>query len=151
MAAGDDDRSEHVDVILAEMQVRLDALSRRADSTSSRAGLLIASSAITLALIEQKIPHWALVTSLILGVGAILCGVYAVFPSKANYTPLLDVREGIYTRGITRAKLWLADDKIRFYNESVDRLYKRGWAVRIGFVALATSVAAAGLGILLGR
>jgi uncharacterized membrane protein YbaN (DUF454 family) len=143
-----DDRGAQVEVILVEVQTRLDGLNARAESITGRAGVLIASAAIVTSLLGATAPHWAVVAALCFGIVSVGLGVFALFPSRARYTPLMTIRDGVYVRSPAAGRLWIVDDKIRFYNASLRRLNLRGWAVRAGFIALLVAVAVAGIGFM---
>lgn len=143
-------RPAQVALVLREMLRRTEDASRRSESMSSRAGILIASAALTAALQEGREADGWLVAAIVLSLVAAGLGVAAIFPRKMNFPDVMTARTELYRRGnIADAEWWLADRLAEQYATAARYLEFRGRILRVGFLVLVVSIFAMAMSIII--
>ncbi len=145
-----EDDEKRIDALLLEVQTRLDDQRTRAEAVSSRAALLVASSAITVSLLELDVAAGWIVAATTMTMVAAGCGVYALFPKRTAYVSLMKLRSEVYDTPLQDARARIVDEKIDFYGRAGRRLHRHGWALRLGYGALSLAIVCAGVGLIVG-
>jgi hypothetical protein len=123
-----------------EMSGYMAIVAARRESMNTRAGLLVASSAITVALVTVDSDSGWIRASLILGSIAAALGVIALWPRQSGIPHPDIARTELLTRGDTIAIREIADEKKRLANASADRLETMARIVQAGFIVLIASI-----------
>lgn len=122
------------------VDARMASAEKRAEQLASRAGILIASAALSASLETKTIDNGWSVISFLLTLAAAVFGALTLFPKKTEYVSLLSLRPQLLKRSPSDAELLHADEQAATYETRVKSLNYSGWSIRIGFSLLAASI-----------
>lgn len=145
-----DEDTARKEALLEEVQRRLEEQSGRNDSLSSRAAILVASTAITVSLLDIGISEAWVYTATACTILAAGFGVYALFPKRGQYSDLMDIRASFYETPLQDARARLIDTKIAFYQDAAKRYKWHSRSLRLGYFSLAAAIVFAGIGTMVG-
>jgi hypothetical protein len=134
------DSAEQVHLFRVVADDRVEAVAKRAEYVSSRAAILITAAALTSTLgMPTSGNAWA-VLAVLCTLAAAAAGVVAVFPTKADYPRLDELRAHFLEADAVEAELHHADEQVITYNDQVNKLHRRAQWVRFGFLLLGSSI-----------
>ena len=133
---------ETLRLIHDELNRQRDSLSRRAEAINGRATVLIGSAAITGGVQASGVGNGWLILAVAATATAAIFGILATLPRMGDELNPKMVRTKLYYLEPEKAELFLIDHKNDVHAEDEDRLKRRARYLKIGYVALAVSIAA---------
>lgn len=124
------------------VDARIASAEKRAEQFNTRAGVLIASAALSASLGSTSNGNGWTVLSLLLTLAAAGLGVLTLFPKKSDYVSLQSLRPQLLKLSPSDAELLHADEQAKTYANRVKSLAFQGWCIRFGFSLLAASIIA---------
>ena len=103
---------------------------------NTRAGLLIASAAVSAGFATVDDPSGWLLAALVLTSVAAVVGIAALWPTASDVVSIVRTRETILPNGNAANVIQLADSKFRLVPQAAKRLKVRAMFVAIGFALL---------------
>jgi hypothetical protein len=137
---GTEARIAQLKLVLAEIEIHLEADDRRRQSMQSRAGLLIAAAGIAATLIGTSHANgWVFLSVAAAAISAIL-GVIVIYPATGTSIDAERVRSDVYGLAEGAALLWLIDHKLELLHRAEPVFRHRGQVLRIGFIVFAVAI-----------
>lgn len=136
-----EDRPEQVALALEELRRRAERLAARSESLSSRAGILVATSALVATLQQGVDPSPLMGVAAALSLLAAVFGLVAIFPNRTILPSVRETRKKIYqTHEVAEAQWWLVDQLVVEYESAAPSVHRRGMLLRIGFIVLGSAL-----------
>ncbi|MGV8883950.1 MAG: hypothetical protein ACOH19_17530 [Rhodoglobus sp.] len=126
-----------------EVGSHLSLIASRRESINTRAGLLVASAAISSGFATVETPSGWLVTALVFTTISALIGIVALWPTKTDVVDIEVIREALLPDVSTETIISLGDSKIVLVPQASKRLEIRAFMVGAGFALLGIALIAA--------
>lgn len=133
----------HLDLVGRELDREITSYTQRSSAMEQRATILIGAASVVGALQVTTEFSWFTVLNLALSFVAAAAGVVVVFPRRGPGLNVRPMRRDILDMSLIAANYKLIDTKLEILEADEHWLSRRGRIARVGFIALAASIAIA--------
>lgn len=145
-----DDRVARVDAALQEVHWRIADQRERRAAVGTRASILVASTAITVSLLDLGADEFWILAATVFTIAAAGLGVYALFPGKSWYPSVRQTTHTLLEHPLQDARSEVIEQKIAYYEGVAGRFHRQSLAVRWGYVALGIGITASAVAAVIG-
>ena len=130
-------------IVSRELDREIASHTERANAMEQRATILIGAASVVGALQVASDFSWSSIANLALSFLAAVAGVIVVFPRRGETLDIRPMRDDVLNMDPAVAEYRVADTKLEILEADEKWLSVRGVIARIGFIALALSIAVA--------
>lgn len=134
-------KSAHIDVITEELNAEIASFVHRNTAMEQRATILIGAASVVGALQVSMEFSWLTVANLSLSFIAAAAGVIVVFPRRGDALDVRSMRDAFLKMELLQGRDKLITTKLEILEADEHWLSIRGRWARVGFIALAASIA----------
>lgn len=136
-------KRDQLTAVSAELDREIGSHADRAAAMEQRATILVGAATVVGALQVSPDSSISTVLNLALSFTAAVAGVIVVFPRRGRALDVRRVRDGLLEMQPLQGTYKLVEVKLRVLEADERWLTARGWIARVGFIALALSIAVA--------